>query len=229
MKAKFITTLLLPLLGLVWFMNGCATASKLPTNADEKYQEIDGLVVGVDPMTDKDEVKCNFGENLLAKGVLPIKLRARNFNTNASFIVAREKIQILCESTNSIHSSRQASAGKDFSVVPRSQLLAEAAAHGTLIFLAELMSDREGPVIDRKREYNLSSKEFYTRTLGPGQKAEGILFFRFQKGASPSGIYHFIAQLKNTATGVVTPFDFTLDLNLKNLNSHDFSLRPRLF
>jgi hypothetical protein len=174
--------------------------------------EIDGLTVGIHPMTDKAEVKKTFKVNLAAS-VLPIKLTAENRNSTANFIIAKEKIMVISDTTGTTNSSPQGGVARDLTTL--SPLGFAAMSSGSVLpFLFEAMNPPDEEVrINRKYEYNLASKEFYTRTLDPGQRVEGILFFRFQKGTHPSGAYHLIVQVKNTSSDVVTPLDFKFTLN----------------
>jgi hypothetical protein len=218
---NFIYTVLL-VGSLVFMAVGCSTAPaakpQTPTaDAGPQLQEIDGLAIRVQPITDQAEGKYIFKENLLAKGVLPIKLTAENHSATASFIIAREKIQVLNATVGATNSAPQGATATDLSHSSRGQQLARAAKFGLLVGALPLLSEAAsspGVVIDRERVYQLSSKEFYTRTLDPGQRAEGILFFCFEKGTHLSGTYRIVAQVKNTSTDVVRPFDFKFTLNL---------------
>jgi hypothetical protein len=63
-------------------------------------------------------------------------------------------------------------------------------------------------------EFNLADKEFYSWTLGPGEKAQGFVYFQFPKNSPPSGSYHVVAEVRNPATGEATTFDFPANLTL---------------
>jgi hypothetical protein len=217
---NFIHTILLAG-SVVLLATGCATSpadhlQTSTTDAEPQRLEIDGLAISIHPMTDEAEVKHTFKENLLAEGVLPMKLTAENRSATANFIIAKEKILVINDSIGATNSSPQGATATDLSHLSRGQQLARAEVLSLLVgqigFIAEAMSS-PGVVIDRKRAYNLASKEFYTRTLDPGQRVEGILFFCFQKGSHPSGTYRMVVQVRNTSTEVVTPFDFRFTLN----------------
>ena len=63
-------------------------------------------------------------------------------------------------------------------------------------------------------QHNLADKEFYSRTLGPGEKAQGFVYFQFPKESPPSGNYHVVAEVKTSAGGKGTTFDFPVNLTL---------------
>jgi hypothetical protein len=62
-------------------------------------------------------------------------------------------------------------------------------------------------------EFNLGDKEFYTRTLGPGEKAQGFVYVQLPKGSLPSGDYRLVARARNAATCEAIDFDLPLNLN----------------
>jgi hypothetical protein len=221
---NFIHTVLLAG-SVVLLATGCATEpaanlQRLTADAGPQRLEIDGLTVTVRPMTDVAEVKKNLGVNLLAEGVLPIKLTAENRNATVSFVIVREKILVMKEAAGATNYSTQAEIVRNLTTTTLSpgKHLGDAAAGSAgspLVFLIIAMSPYPEVVINKDREYKLARKEFYTRTLGPGQKAEGIIFFRCPDSIDPAGAYHVVAQIKNSSTDVVIPFDFKVNLNLK--------------
>src|SRR5206468_2856842 len=83
---------------LVWLGAGCGSVPPLQTQNLQQL-EINGLRLTVYPLTTKAEVKHVFKVNLLARGVLPIKLSAENSNPSNSFVIAKDKILIMNETT----------------------------------------------------------------------------------------------------------------------------------
>ena len=219
---NFIHTVLLA--GSVALLaTGCASSPAThlqtsTTDAGPQRLEIDGLSVTVRPMTDVSEVKKTLRVNLLAEGVLPIKITAENRNATASFVITKENVLVMKETAGPTNSSQQIVAAKDVSHESRAHQLVAVlpdCSFSLLPLLVTVLSPSTVVAIDRGREYKLASKEFYTRTLGPGQKAEGIIFFRCPESIDPAGAYHVVAQVKNSATDAVIPFDFKVNLNLK--------------
>jgi len=84
------------------------------------------------------------------------------------------------------------------------------------IFLIVAFTPAEGSFVFKPDEQNLSGKEFLTRALGPGQSAEGFVYFHFSKPTENANAYHLVSEIKNLSTGEMIPFDLKLNLNLNN-------------
>ena len=210
---------------------GCSTMTVPPltTGSADSYaqhQQKDGLVIGVQPMTDKKQVEDEFKVNLLEHGLMPILLVVENQNPASSFIVAKENVAVLNGITGTTNTapvdktaqraqvaSGATSAGQatgDAAIGVMSVAIAipgaDVLAVPLIIASAKLSSD--ATVV----QYGLADKEFYSRTLGPGEKAYGFLYLQFPKVSPPSGEYHVIAKVKNAATRDETAFDFPVNL-----------------
>ncbi len=214
---KRVCTCLLAV-GLALVASGCATEppanlQSQNTAVEPPSQAIDGLDVSLQPITDKKEVKRIFKVNLLAEGVLPVRLTAENRNTSASFMIAEEKVQIIGENTATAISSQEGQVAKS-GTVSRGQQLLDASFSPALMLLTA-MSPPPGDLVNSFRQYELGSKEFYSRTLGPGERAEGYSYFQLPKSSPISGAYQLVAPIKNVSTGVVTPCQFKFTLNSK--------------
>ena len=68
--------------------------------------------------------------------------------------------------------------------------------------------------VNRNLEHNLTGKEFFTRTLGPGQRASGFVYCRFQKDKPPSGNYRILAEVLNSASSTAVPVEFDIKIQL---------------
>ena len=193
---------------------GCSTTAVNPqAGVPPQSLEIDGLVFTVRPVTDPAELKQTFKFNLLATGVLPIKLRVENRNPTNSFVIARERVVVMSEATRTTNSHGSGDIARDLSTVTRGQQLGAVAALGSpLLFLIVVATPSPGSLINRAAEFNLTGKEFYTRTLSPGQRGEGFVYFRMPKEGASAGPFHVAAQALNPATGQLTPFILKVDL-----------------
>jgi hypothetical protein len=81
------------------------------------------------------------------------------------------------------------------------------------IFLTVAMTPMDGAFVFKPQEENLSGKEFLTRTLGPGQSAEGFVYFHLAKDAGDANAYHLVSDVKDLSTSQMIPFDLKLNLN----------------
>ena len=206
--------LLLLLVGTAWLGVGCATPSGGAAQAaSEQYsKEVDGLRITVQPLTSVQEIKSVFGGNILRDGVLPIKLSTDNQNASSSFIMPREKMLVMNGTTGATNSSQRGAAGREMGTVTAGQAVGAfaAAGAGPLLILVAALTAKDS--VNPNVEHNLTGKEFFTRTLGPGQRAAGFIYCRFQKDKPPSGPYRILAEVKNAATGMTIPVEFDINI-----------------
>lgn len=214
---KLRSSFLLP--SLVWLAAGCSSVPPIQRQYLQQ-REIDGLTVSVYPLTTRAEVKHVFKVNLLDRGVLPIQLKAENRNTTNSFVISKEQIVVMNETTHVTNSPGQIA--KDLATWSRSRQLGVAAANaialpaslGTALFLTVAMTPTNGPFVFKPTEENLTGKEFSTRALSPGQTVEGYIYFRFSKPIDSTNAYHVVSPVRNVSTGEIVPFDLKVNLNL---------------
>jgi len=202
----FVATL--PLL----LISGCTTMDE-PTftagRADSypQHEQKNGLTIGIHPITDKQEVEGIFNANLLKKGILPILVVAENQSPSNSFVMAKEQLYVLNAATGTTSNSQRKDIEHGMTVT--GEIIESAFSHGLLLFTGEkLVSD--ATVIN----YNLADKEFYSKTLGPSEKASGFVYFQIPKYMPTAGNYHIVAKVKNSTTGEVIVFDFPASLSL---------------
>lgn len=221
MKAKTTLLSIAASTVLLFLAPGCATmrVTPLTTGAADSYTQHDakdGVVVGIHPMTAKGEIKETFKMDLLDKGLLPILVVAENKSASASFIIAKEKIAVLSGATGATNTSQRkevtsGSAGTALGITGAVLVGAGSVAAAPMLFVGLKMAS-DADVI----QHNLADKEFYSRTLGPGEKAQGFVYFQFPKDSPPSGNYHVVAEIKNSATGKATSFDLPVTLTLSH-------------
>jgi hypothetical protein len=173
-----------------------------------EHEQKNGISIGIKPMTNKGEIEDMFKVNLLDEGLLPILVVAENQSASASFIIAKDKVFVLNEATKTTSSSQRKEVTSGISATAVGY--AGAALGSTPLLIAGVIMASDATVI----QHNLADKEFYSRTLGPGEKAQGFVYFQFPKESLPSGSYHLVAEVTNSATGKATTFDFPVNLTL---------------
>jgi len=202
--------------------SGCSTMKVPPLNSGKAdsytpHQLKNGVVVGIHPMTDKREVEDMFKVNLLDKGLLPILVVVENQSLDASFIVAQNKLAVLNAATGTSSPSQRkkvtTNAGEAMQasgaiMVSLGGFVLPLLLIGLPIECTGMQHASDASVI----EFNLGDKEFYSRTLGPGEKAQGFVYFQYPKESLTAGSYHVVAEVKNSATGETTTFDFPANL-----------------
>ena len=216
LAAKLVTGLF-PVV-LLCLGSGCSTmkVALLTTgNADSytQHEQKNGVVVGIHPMTDKREIEDMFKVNLLDKGLLPILVVVENKSLAASFIIAKDKVFILNEATGTTSSSQRkkvTSGGGEALAITGGILVATGSLVAAPLLFTGMQKASNASVI----EFNLADKEFYSWTLGPSEKAQGFVYYQFPKKSPPSGNYHVVAEVKDSATGEPTFFDFPVNLTL---------------
>ena len=195
----------------------------LTTSSADSYtqhEQRNGLVVGIRPMTDKREIEDMFKVNLPDKGLLPILVVVENQDPTASFIMLKNKLWVQNEAMATNNSTQQrgkvtSGAGEGMSTAGGVMMGLGAFALPLFVVGAPLALAGNKVASDASViEFNLADKEFYSWTLGPGEKARGFVYFQFPKSSPPSGNYHFVAEVKNPATGETIPFDFPVSLTL---------------
>jgi len=198
--------------------SGCSTMKVTPLTARAadsymQHEQKNGVAVAIRPMTDKREIEDMFKVSLLDKGLLPILVVVENQSTAASYIVAKDKLTVLNEATGATSSSqrKQVTSGAGAAMRDTGAVLV---AVGSLAAAPLLFTGMQKASNASVIEYNLADKEFYSWTLGPGEKAQGFVYFQFPKDSPPSGNYHVVAEVKNPATAEATTFDFAVNLSL---------------
>lgn len=202
--------------------SGCSTMKVAPltTGKAESYtphEQKSGVVVGIHPMTDKRDIEDMFKVNLLDKGLVPILVVVENQNPDASFIVTQNKVVVLNAATGVSSPSQRkkvtSNAGEAMQasgaiMVSLGGFVLPLLLIGLPIECTGMQHASDASVI----EFNLGDKEFYSRTLGPGEKAQGFVYFQYPKESPAAGNYHVVAEVKNSATGETTTFDFPANL-----------------
>jgi hypothetical protein len=207
---------LVSMLGLLMF--GCATMSIPQTQVrpTESYQlttERNALFIAVHPVTDSAEIEEAFRTNLLEKGILPILVVVENRNPLTSFVLAKNKVAVVnvasLETTTSqrrrvtsdIPGAAVATAGAAALSLPG----AAALSLPLVVVGLKIMSDAQ--VI----AHNLGEKEFYSRTVAPGQKAHGYIYFQLPRGTTALEHHQLLVEAVDSSTGETVRFDFPLE------------------
>lgn len=195
---------------------GCATM-RIPeakVHATESYQlkaEHKGLLVAVHPVTDENEIKETFRTALLGKGILPILIVTENRNPSTSFILTKNKVTVVNREALERDASQRQRVTSDTSgadmlkagvwIMPVSVVI------GGPLIIAGLKMSSDAQVI----EHNLREKEFYSRTVGPAQKAYGYVYFQLPQGTIALDQHHVLVEAVDSSTGEAMTFDFPIN------------------
>jgi len=197
---------------------GCSTMKVTPLTASQadsypKHQEVNGIVVGIQPMTDAKEIKDTFKVNLLDKGVLPVLVVVENKRPDTSITIVKDKVCLRDQAagTSSLPERKKVTSDTGKGLAAAGAVLVACCVIPAIPVLFEGMQMNSNASII---EFNLGDEEFYTHTLGPGEKAQGFVYFQLVGGTSTSGNYHLIAEVNDPASHEATTFDFPMTLNL---------------
>jgi hypothetical protein len=143
----------------------------------KNVQSKDELVVVIQPVLDREESEKYFGTDLLALNIIPVFVISENRHASSSFMLLKERIVFSAGQHAVVGTPDKA----------RSEATAESlgwasvALGGSLVLAAiaaKMMSD--ATVINR----NFKAQEFQSKTLSPGQTAQGFVYFQLPKGAN---------------------------------------------
>lgn len=155
-------------------------------NDFDKYKNttmVDSLAVTLYPLTAGEEIQKYFGANLLEDGILPVYFFAENRDDSASFVFQKEKFYLGTQ--------------EDFQALNVQQVQSSKEAMGSsLIALGGLVTVFGGIklVSDAKVvRHNIQKKQLHLKTLSPGKKMEGFLFFKIPEKQNESQFWtiHF--------------------------------------
>jgi hypothetical protein len=202
--------------------SGCSTMKITPltTGKADSYtphEQKNGVVVGIHPMTDKREIEAMFKVNLLDKGLWPILVVVENQSAGESFIVAQNKVAVLNMATGARTPSQRKKVTSDAGEAMQASGAIMVSLGGFVLPLlliglpiecTGMQHASDASVI----EYNLGDKEFYSRSIGPGEKAQGFVYLQFSNASPAASNYHVVAEVRNSATGESTTFDLPASL-----------------
>jgi hypothetical protein len=178
--------------------------------ATESYPlktEHSNLFVAVHPVTDKTENEETFRMNLLDKGILPLLIVIENRNPSTSFILAKNKIVLVNSGSGMPLKPKREKVTSETSGVIMA-LIGSLTLSPPLLFPGlKIISDAQ--II----EHNLSDKEFYSRTLDPGQKTHGYIYFQAPHVNATMNKYYVVVEALDSSTGEAIKFNFTISLN----------------
>ena len=195
---------------------GCTTMNVPPMTIGsvESYplnSEARGLVVAVHPVTSEAEVDATFNSDLLGKGVVPILVVIENRNPSASFVIAKDQVAVVdtssaASTTSALPKVASSTAGGATQAAGFVAILAAPVLAVPLV-VAGLKMASDAQVI----QHNLADKAFYSRTVGPGEKAHGYIYFQVPKGTELAGHHHVLIEVRDSATNEPLTFDFPIE------------------
>ena len=163
------------LIVLFSLLAGCATMEVPKSNAgpaDSYPLKVSqgGLLVAVHPVTDNKEMRQAFNYDLLRDQILPLLIVAENQSPSSNFVLRRDKVAVVdAKSPKPIDTALgQVTSGTGGQIM--------ATVGGAILNLPLLIGGLKISSDAEIVQYNLCDKEWYSHTLGPGQRAYGYLY-----------------------------------------------------
>ncbi len=170
--------MLVYLLSLMLILNGCTTLILEPyvgKRADQykNYKIKNGLALATKPVIDSTESEKYFGVDLLSRKILPVFIVVENKSVSSSFTILKKSIKLIDENTLFNHAADN-DAGKEKAEGGAAVALTGAVLIALPLLFAGMKMVSDATVI----KHSISSQEFQIRTLSPGEKASGFLYFQ---------------------------------------------------
>lgn len=179
------------------FSAGCVV--ELPTDTPSTLgqaghlQSLDGLRIGVQALSDPEEIDQYFGTDLLSKRILPVLVVAENSNASSSFLLSdsdfmlgRDDNELLSLSAQTM--SGASSAGPTLKSGGLVTALAGFAVPGLgFAGLPLALIGQKVAADDMEIQRNFSLKQFWTRTVTPNRQARGFVYFPLQDDTDLDG------------------------------------------
>jgi hypothetical protein len=186
--------------GIAVLSSGCASTNFTkkevrPVTSYQLHQEVDGLQVAIEPLTDSAEVKELFKMDLLKNGILAVFVVATNSSTSTSFLVTADQFRLAN------------AAGESESKLPEDAASASPASTASMVFgltgyLASTLITGYSPDQALVNNQNLQHLELPRRTLSPGGATSGYVYFSIPKEKTRSD--QWIIHYKSKTLGVDT-------------------------
>lgn len=191
---------------------GCTTMDvpESKVHATESYQlkeEHDGLLVAAYPVTNKDEIEESFRADLLSKGILPVLFIAENRNPSKSFLITKEKVAVVGQDSLQKTSAMSKTVALDQDGETMQIIGGVLFSPALLLAGAKMTSDTQVVA------HNLADKAFYSRTLDPGQKVYGYVYYRLPQGGAATKRHHALVEATDSSTSKAITFNFPFNFD----------------
>jgi hypothetical protein len=213
-----------PLAGISAFLLavscGCSTM-KVPefkvqeTSSYQYTAQTNGLLLAVQPVTDKKQIKETFNIDLLGKGIVPILVVVEN-KTSSSFLFAKEKAVVaqanFATNATNLGQKLASGSGAEATVNTGAAFLGVAIFSGPAVVVAAplLIGGMKAMSNADIIRHNLADKALASHTIEPGNRAYGYLYFELPKGAKFEGGHQVVLELTDTKSDQPLTFVFNV-------------------
>lgn len=175
--------------------------------------EQNGLFIAAKPLTHSADLSEAFRSDITADNVLPIFVVAENRHTTASFVLDKSKISVVNMSTRTTLDrpdlkdvSSGAAGNAMLGVGPILVLLAGVIPGLIVISIGwKLFADA------RQAQQNIWDQELTSRTLAPGQTAQGFVYVSMPSDQVRAGRYELVIDALDPDTATATRVSLPID------------------
>ena len=193
----------------------CTTMSVPPLKVRgiESYelrQEQRGLIIAAHPITAQQEIDDILKIDLQEKGILPILLLVENRAASKSFILDRKRIETSEGDQSALTPAKRqeigsSPGGEAMTAIGMVLLVPTAITSAPIMFSGTKMVSDATVVA-----HNLADKEFYSRTLDPGQQMPGVIYLRIADRPRREGPYVLKLNPIDLETSETMTFTFSI-------------------
>jgi hypothetical protein len=189
-------------------LQSCATSKppELTSNSPLAYslnETKEGLIVAVNPVTDKQGETKWFGKDILADGLLPIQIIVENRNASRSFIISKEEVLLKSASSGVTTTSQQATIGN-----PTPGLVTALVLPNPIIASFAISAAAHEQVM----QYNLGERELAKQTISPNGHADGFVYYQFPKSKPLDNTILITVRIISLGTNNPISFEFNVPL-----------------
>jgi hypothetical protein len=164
------------------------------------------LVVAIHPLLDGEESKKYFGTDLLANHILPAYVIGENRHASSSFMLFRDRITLRAGQLAATRAPDKATAAAEGETLGWTSVAVAFAALpvgiiGSIVAMKQIADTSEA-------HRHFKAQEFQTRTLSPGQSAQGFVYFQLPKDVQLPAQWTIHLETLEAVNKGVTRFEF---------------------
>jgi hypothetical protein len=199
------------LIGITSLLSACSAVQlpQMERQPAERYalsQAKEGLVIGLQPLTDPDDVERYFGGNLLDTNIFPVLVVAENHSPESSFVLSRDRVGVKGALTTIPSNDQIASprAGEIVSTIGVALVIVPILSPPFTLTGLHMVSNAYA------KQLNFVKNRLYGHTLPPGGQVSGFAFLEFPGPLPPQVVLTLDALDLQTRQ----PVDFAFPVSL---------------
>ncbi len=165
------------------------------------------LSVAIRPIVDKAESDKYFGVDLLEANILALFVVAENVGTSSSFVISKEDFALGGRGIFGDELARDERVGAEGS--GKAVAITGAVLISPLFMFAGAKMISDATII----KHNMTTKELARRTISPGGRVEGFVYFELPQGSVASAEpLSLLVEVMRLQDGSLTHFEFDVEV-----------------